>query len=111
MATPTTKRDPSNISYAALTGATVTVIFLTILIAWAEFQPGLKDWLKTTFTHHWVGKSLLGAAVFCLSGVLASVGQPKSEAQVAQAGRSLYWTTIIGAIGLTVFFFFEAFLK
>lgn len=106
-----TSRDSSNLSFAALVGATAAVIFLTALIIAAEESAGLKSWLKEVFSHHWVGKSILGTIMFFLSGAFAAGGLPRSETTVARAGLVLFWTTVLGLVVLTAFFFFEAFIK
>ncbi len=106
-----TPRDPANLSYAALIGATVSVVFLTILIIVADLEPAVKDWLKATFTHHWVGKGLLATIVLFVSGALFLGGGPKSEHDHAKAGHSLYVTTIAASIVLLIFFLYEAFVK
>lgn len=46
--------------------AALTIIFITALTIIAELHPPTKDWLQTTFTHHWIGKSVLALVVFGL---------------------------------------------
>lgn len=43
-----------------------TAVMLAILIVAAEEMPALKDWLKQTFYHHWLGKGALAAALFAI---------------------------------------------
>jgi len=42
----------------------VTSVMLAALIVSAEEVPALKDWLKQTFYHHWLGKSVLALGLF-----------------------------------------------
>lgn len=42
----------------------VTSIMLAVLIVSAEEIPALKDWLKATFYHHWLGKGALALMLF-----------------------------------------------
>lgn len=107
----TMQRDQANLSFAAIIGATVTIAVITGLTIWADLQPEIKTWLRETLYHHWVGKGLIGIAVFLLSGIFATAGGPKTEDQVAHSGRALFWTGITASVVLTVFYFFEAFLK
>ena len=44
----------------------VVMLFITSLTIAAEISPALKDWLKVSFSHHWVGKSVLAIALFAL---------------------------------------------
>lgn len=104
-------RDPANLSYAALFGAIVSIIFLTILIVVADLEPAVKSWLKATFSHHWVGKGLLATIVFFVSGAFFLGGGPRSEHDHAKVGQALYVTTISSSIVLLIFFLYEAFVK
>ncbi len=105
-----TQRDPANLSYGALIGATVTVVFITIITVWAELAPGLKTWLANTFTHHWVGKGVLAAAVFFIAGLFGASGQSRSDDDHARAANTTFVTTLFCLIGLTLFFFYRAFI-
>ncbi len=104
-------RDSANISYAAVIGATVTVVALTILIIWADLMPTVKDWLKTTFSHHWIGKGAVGIIIFSVSGLIGGAGKPKNEDQLAGAMSYLFFTSIVCMLLLGIFFGYEAFLK
>lgn len=47
--------------------ATITTsAMLAALIVSAEEIPALKDWLKATFYHHWLGKSALALGLFTI---------------------------------------------
>lgn len=48
----------------------LTSIMLAVLIIFAEEIPALKNWLKATFTHHWLGKGALALILFAVSAVL-----------------------------------------
>lgn len=52
-------------SVAIATIATSILLFLVIITA--EEIPELKDWLKQTFYHHWVGKGVLLIGLFTVS--------------------------------------------
>ena len=59
--------------------AMVTSIMLAVLIVSAEEIPTLKNWLKATFTHHWLGKGALAIAVFIVVTIAARF-QGKTDA-------------------------------
>ena len=44
----------------------VTSLMLAVLIVSAEEVPALKDWLKATFSHHWLGKGALAIGLFAV---------------------------------------------
>ena len=50
--------------------ATIAVsVMLAALIVSAEEFPALKNWLKATFYHHWLGKGALALLLFAAVGV------------------------------------------
>lgn len=46
-----------------------TAAVLAVVIIVAEELPHLKNWLKATFSHHWLGKGALAIALFVVVGV------------------------------------------
>lgn len=51
--------------------ATITTsIMLAALIVAAEEIPALKNWLKATFYHHWLGKGVLALGLFTIVNLL-----------------------------------------
>ena len=57
----------------------VASVMLAALIVSAEEVPALKDWLKATFFHHWLGKGALAIAVFIVVTIAARL-QGKTDA-------------------------------
>ena len=49
---------------------TITSLVLAIIIVGAEECLIFKDWLKVTFFHHWIGKSVLILGLFVITGFL-----------------------------------------
>ena len=49
----------------------LTSLMLAVLIVAAEEIPDLKNWLKATFYHHWLGKGALALALFTIVSVVA----------------------------------------
>lgn len=45
-------------------GTIATAAMLAVVIVAAEEVPELKDWLKQTFYHHWLGKGALSIGLF-----------------------------------------------
>ncbi len=58
---------------AVAIAATVTGVMLAVLIIAAEEAPALKNWLKATFYHHWLGKGALALGLFVVVSVVLSV--------------------------------------
>lgn len=106
-----TQTSPStNLAFAALVGATASVITIVILTIWAALDRSVWEWLRDNLSHHWVGKGYIAIGVFILSGALVAGGPSKSDDQILKAGRTLYWTTIVSILTLVTFFFYEAFV-
>jgi len=56
---------------AVIVGLVIATLFTSVLVPIKETNPGLKTWLRTTFTHHWIGHGVLTLAVFALSTLAA----------------------------------------
>lgn len=91
-----------------------TVIFIAALTIAAELFAPLKDWLKNTFSHHWVGKSILSIMVL-LIGSIAFQYCPSKFCRIDNLStfgrnlRILSWISAIAAIAIFGFFVFEYF--
>lgn len=58
------------IEASAIGSATASLLIAVLTIGGEEWAP-LKNWLKDTFTHHWLGKSALAILAFVLITALA----------------------------------------
>lgn len=56
-----------------------TSIALVALIVAAERYAPLKDWLKATFTHHWLGKGALAILFFVAIIIFVALLRPSGE--------------------------------
>lgn len=85
-------------------------IFLTGLTLWGELHPPIKDWLKNSFTHHWVGKSILTAVVFILiAGLSKRLSKSLAEQKAADYVMAATLSTLLCTVILTGFFTYEYF--
>ncbi|NWG09108.1 MAG: hypothetical protein HXX80_02145 [Nitrososphaerales archaeon] len=56
---------------SALTiGLAAGVLFTSLLVVVKETTPSVMQWLKTTFSHHWVGHGVLTLLVFALATII-----------------------------------------
>jgi len=92
---------------AFLAAATVTVVFIAAITIVGELYPPLKDWLKATFFHHWLGKGALAAMLFIATGTALSLS-PQRETEIAGAIRILAWVSIASGLLILWFFMYEA---
>lgn len=98
---------------SVLMGAIATVIFIALITIVADLAPALKDWLKSTFSHHWVGKSILSLAFFVISSSIASIC-PCIRADTEKTTKLLsylFWSSISSTVAIFLFFIWEAFIK
>ncbi len=100
------------IALASLNAAAVTVLFVTVITVVADLQPPLKDWLKNTFSHHWVGKGIIASALFVvLTVVLSLFPMPVDGAKIRKGAWSVFWSALAGTVFLFSFFLYETFWK
>jgi len=77
--------------------AMVTSVMLAVIIVSAEEIPALKDWLKATFTHHWLGKGAIAIAVFIIVTIAARL-QGKTDASKLPA--IIFAETVVAALSV-----------
>lgn len=100
------------IAIAVIIAAIVTVIFIVAVTVGADLYPKLKDGLKNTFAHHWIGKGILAAGLFALVSLFMYLTQKNSRPELeAPFLRTLSTIASLGAIVLFAFFVYEAFFK
>jgi len=95
-----------------IASAIFTIIFIMAITIIVELVPPIKDWLKSTFTHHWIGKGVLATGLFTLIAVLGSFYAKKEDwDEVAQYLNWLTVTTILGGGAILLFFIWEALFR
>lgn len=88
-------------------GATMSAWLLAILVIVAELAEPFKNFLKTIFTHHWIGKAAIVILAFLIFGFLlkdkGSIGKVSDD--------KLAWFSAIGSLTIIFLFFVIEFLK
>ncbi|MBI4090319.1 MAG: hypothetical protein HY421_02855 [Candidatus Kerfeldbacteria bacterium] len=96
--------------FASVAATIVTVVFITLITIIADLQLPLKDWLKATFTHHWVGKGVLAAAVFVIVWLMMlSQKRHVDDQRLSRGLMALAWTALVSTVVLFGFFIYETF--
>lgn len=95
---------------AVARAAIYAVIAITAITILADLYPPAKEWLKNTFTHHWIGKGVIGMAIFAVLAIIEGMRGERTIAKVEQSVRTLIRISLLGTIVLLAFFFYE-FLK
>ena len=100
-----------NILESFTDSATITVLFITGATIYSELSKPFNNFLKDTFMHHWIGKSVLSLALFITLGFLFLRLSPKSsEAGLVKKLRLLTLVTIFGFFAILGFFIYEGLL-
>jgi len=101
-------RDKQSILSAIIISAILTIVVIVLLTVCGELDAGFKGWLTQTFSHHWIGKSIISTLVFLVSMPIFYVLRLKKISTV-----SLIW--ILAAVAnlsfgiLLAFFFLETY--
>ena len=92
--------------------AIALVIYIATITIAADLLPALKESLKNTFSHHWIGKSLTSAALFVgLSLVLLLIPFKTNPQRITRLLWILIALTILSTLVILGFFSLEALLK
>ncbi len=85
--------------------AIITIVFVVVIVIWAELFPPLKVWLKNFSGHHWTSKSILSVLLYTLGTIVLYLFPNKySEDHLKRALVFLLIFTLLGTITLTLFF-------
>ena len=92
-----------------LLGATVAVVFVTVVTVVGELYAPLKNFFKDLHGHHWVGKGIwsLGIMVIVTAGTYFAKKQEQGEVNLSRAMRWLTNSIIAGTVALFLFFIYE----
>jgi len=87
----------------ALVRATVGVIWLVVVMTIAaELSEPFKALLAGTFTHHWIGKSVISVVAFVVFYAIFS--RARESDNVSRGAWQVVWSVVLG--GLIIFSFF-----
>lgn len=88
-------------AYAAI----ITIIFVVIIVIWAELSAPLKDWLKNFSGHHWTSKSIFSVLLYAAATVALYLMPQRYDA--GRLVKSLGWllaSTVLGTAMLALFY-------
>ena len=86
--------------------ATVTALMLAALIIGAEEIPALKDWLKETFYHHWLGKGALALGAFTVVSITLRLRSGVSRLSTVVAVET--YAVVLAVCAIAGFFLLHA---
>lgn len=95
---------------AFILSAVISVTAIAALTIGGELYLPLKSWLAKTFTHHWVGKSVISFVGFCVLGFLLRIFTRQGRDSVGMLLFLLFWAGCSAALAIFGFFYYETFL-
>lgn len=104
------KDKKSQYIYAFAISAGLAIITVAVLTIVGELYKPLKDWLAETFTHHWIGKGVISFIGFYIVGYILSFFVSDNRDKVAGILFGLFWVSLLSALAILGFYFYEAFL-
>lgn len=94
-------------SQSFLLATIVVIVLLTIIIIYAELYAPLKDWLRITFGHHWVGKGVIAFISFLIIALGFNSYFRKREPNTFRWTIAITVAIILSALALFGFFALE----
>lgn len=100
------------IVHASLSAAILVSVLIVAMTIGAELMPAFKNWLKASFSHHWIGKGVISFiayfVLFALTFVLPLGAHAK---KITMHLWILFWVSMASTLTIYLFFVYEAFLK
>jgi|SRR3989344_2287846 len=87
--------------------AILTIVAIVLLTVCGELDAGFKGWFTQTFSHHWIGKSIISTLVFLLSVPVFYVLNLKKISSVSLVWLLVAVTNLSFGV-LLAFFFIES---
>ena len=84
----------------------ITIASIAILTIIAELNEGIKNLLKNTFYHHWIGKGVIAIALFV---IFAHIIKLNIKQDTISLVNKLIITTILSGLAIVVFFTWHTF--
>ncbi|MEK7171397.1 MAG: hypothetical protein AAB739_00665 [Patescibacteria group bacterium] len=90
--------------------AIVSIIYIPLITIAAELYAPLKDFLKSVFWHHWLGKSVILIILFIAVAFISGASLAKYEEDNNKDGKFLIgtlWLATFSALTVVLFFMIE----
>lgn len=89
--------------------AAITAVFIAAITIFGELYAPLKDWLKTAFSHHWIGKGVLSAALFVVLSIIF-LFKTRSDNSLLRSAKTAFWFSIASSLAILIFYCYEVLL-
>ena len=83
----------------------VSIVAVTVMTVYAEINEVFKNWLKSVFSHHWVGKGIIALVIFF---VFAHLIKLESKRETVYLVNLLVAVAVLCSGALLLFFIWEA---
>lgn len=105
-----TKNKKSQYILAFAMSASLAIVTIAVLTIVGELYKPLKDWLATTFTHHWIGKGVISFVGFYIVGYVLSFLVSAARDKEATILFWLFWVSVLSTLAIFGFYYYEAFM-
>ncbi len=97
-----------HIANTSLISLIIVAIYIPVITITAEFVPALKNWLATTYGHHWVGKGIIMIMIYAVAfaALYLVFRSRRKEVSVAYIGIAT-GISIVSSLTITLFFVYE----
>lgn len=82
-----------------IAGGIAAIIFIVTATIVGELVASFKDFLKNIFGHHWIGKSVIGAAIFAMAAFLCFLCPKKFDIE-----KTIFWLWALILAAIAGFF-------
>jgi len=89
--------------------AILSVVVVAALTIGGEIYLPLKNWLKVTFYHHWIGKGVISFSILLVGGGIFSFISSREGGSLRRLLSLLIVVTVLGTFSIIGFFVFESF--
>ena len=97
-------------SAAASLAAILAIIWIAGSTVLGELHAPFKDFLKATFSHHWIGKGVVSVALFLVALFIARLGISENSGTSLFLLNAVTSFAILGVLAITGYYFYADFL-
>ena len=84
----------------------ITIVSIAVLTIIAELNEGIKNLLKNTFYHHWIGKGVVAIVLFIIFAHIIKINTKKD---INSLINQLIILTILSGLAIIIFFTWHTF--
>ncbi len=100
--------DKTILTRTSVSSLIIAMIFVTAITILADLVPSIKDWLKNTHGHHWVGKGIWTVLLFTFFTIVSYPLFKRNVCDLSPRAVIMAGRLAIAASGVITLFFVYA---